>query len=215
VDDTLFKNIPPSIFYLNRTTGTGNIFLDSGGTVTFAKTLLYPKLVSSSQTERIHRLFPLYFQVNHLTKDVKVTSEIQRIPARLSPGPFGFYNFLPVNFMHPKKKHERKCPFLYACAGSKCILFSSPSTQPIDLVTVFLSTQPIGVVTGASDLEVSILRPFSNQQTTVFFISLCTLTDLPHYKNPRAYARGKSFYFYTFSHSHTKRVIHMSGDSCT
>lgn len=50
LDSTLFKNIPPSIFYLNRTTDTGNIFLDSGGTVTFADTLLYPKLVSSSQT---------------------------------------------------------------------------------------------------------------------------------------------------------------------
>jgi hypothetical protein len=150
-------------------------------------------------------LFPLYFQVNHLTKDVKVTSEIQSIPARLSPGPFGFQNFLSVNFMHTKKKHERKCSFLYACAGSKCrpFWFFSPSTLPI------------GLVTGASNLEGSVLRPFSNQQTTVFLISLCTLTDLPHYKNPRAYARGKSFYFYTFSHSHTKRVIHMRGDSCT
>jgi len=54
LDSTLFMNIPPSIFYLNQTTGTGNIFLDSGGTVTFANILLYPmlypKLVSSSQT---------------------------------------------------------------------------------------------------------------------------------------------------------------------
>jgi hypothetical protein len=116
-----------------------------------------------------------------------------------------------------KKKHERKCPFHYACAGSKCrpFWFFSPSTQPIDLLTVEPSSQPMGLVTRASNLEGSILRPFSNQQTTVFKISLCALTDLPQYENPRAYARGKSFYFFTFtfpykeSHSHEGRFVYL------
>ncbi len=61
VDHTLFKNIPPSIFYLNQTTGRGNIFLDSGGTITFSDTLLYPKLVSSSQNIKNPPIVPFVF----------------------------------------------------------------------------------------------------------------------------------------------------------
>jgi hypothetical protein len=119
-------------------------------------------------------------------------------PSKTVTWAFWFLELSFCKFHAHKKKKQEKCSFLYACAGSKCrpFWFFSPSTLPI------------GLVTGASNLEGSVLRPFSNHQTTVFKISLCTLTDLPHYKNPRAYARGKSFYFYTLSHSHTKRVIH-------
>ncbi len=52
-------------------------------------------------------------------------------------------------------------------------------------------------------------------QMTLFFIFVCISRDLPHKKNPRTLCWGTSSWFYMFLCSHEKRVVDVSGSSCT